>query len=89
MRSNRHREKRFEEMNVDSVIVQDGCTKYIDASDVCLNKPFKARLTELYDQWLSECVHQFTDGENMKPPFRKIIIEWVFDPWSRLSKENI
>ena len=58
-------------MNVDSVIVQDGCTKYIEASDVCFNKPFKARVTELYDQWLSECVHQFTDGENMKPPFRK------------------
>ena len=75
-------------MNVDSVIVPGGCTKYIQASDVCWNKPFKARMTELYDQWLSEGVHQFTEGGNMKPPSRKRIIEWVLDPWSQLSKEN-
>ena len=24
-------------------------------------------MTELYDQWLSEGVHQFTEGGNMKP----------------------
>ena len=66
-------------MNVESVIVPGGCTKYIQASDVCLNKPYKARVTELYDQWLSECVHHFTEGGNMKSPSRKIIIKWVLD----------
>ena len=45
-----YREKRFEDMNVDSVIVSGGCTKYIQVSDVCLNKSFKARVTELYNQ---------------------------------------
>ena len=25
----------------------------------------------------------------MKPSFRKIIIKWVLDPWSQLSKESI
>ena len=43
----------------------------------------------MYNQWLTERVHQFTEDENMKPSFRKIIIEWVLDPWSQLSKENI
>ena len=59
------------EMNVDSVIIPDGCTKYIQTSDVCWNKPFKARMTKLYDEWLSEGVHQFTEGGNMKPPSQK------------------
>ena len=76
-------------MNVDSVIIPRACTKYIQASDVCWNKPFKARMTKLYDQWLSEGVHQFTEGGNMKLPSRKRIIEWVLDAWSQLSKENI
>ena len=40
--------KDFEKMNVD--IVPGGCTKYIQASDVCWNKPFKARMAELYNQ---------------------------------------
>ena len=76
-------------MNVNSVIIPGWCTKYIQASDVCWNKPFKARMTELYDQWLSEGVHQFTEGGNMKPPSRKKIIECLLDAWSQLSKENI
>ena len=76
-------------MNVDSMTILGGCTKYIQAPDVCWNKPFKARMTELYDQWLSEGVHQFTKGVNMKPLSRKRIIEWVLDTWSQQSKENI
>ena len=59
----REREKRFEEMNVDSVIIPGGCTKYIQARDLCLNKPFKARMAELYDQWLSEVVHNLLKVE--------------------------
>ena len=46
-------------------------------------------MTELHDQWISEGVHQFTEGGNMKLPTRKRIIEWVLDAWSQLSKENI
>ena len=56
---------------------------------MCGNKPFKASLTELCDQWLSEGVHQFTEGGNMKLPYRKRIIEWVVDVWPQLLKENI
>ena len=63
--------KDLKEMNVDSVIILGGCTKYIRASDVCWNKPSKARMTELYDQWLSEGVHQFTEGGNMKAPSKE------------------
>ena len=69
------REKRFEEINVDSVIIPGGYTKYIQAPDVCWYKPFKVRMTELYDQWLSEGVHQSTKGGNMNPPPRKRITE--------------
>ena len=76
-------------MKIDSVIIPGGCTKYIRASDVCWNKPFKAKMTELYDQWLSEGGHQFTEGENTKPLSRKRITEWVLDAWYQLSKEKI
>ena len=46
-------------------------------------------IIKLRDQWLSEGVHQFTEGGNMKLSFRKRIIEWVLDGLSQLSKENI
>ena len=76
-------------MNVDSMIIPDWCTKYIQALDVRWNVAFKMRMTELHNQWLSEGVHQVTEGGNMKLPSRKRIIEWVLDAWSQLSKENI
>ena len=61
-------------MNVDSVIIPGGCSKYIQAFDLCWNKPFRVRMTKFYDQWLSVGVHQFTEGGNVKPPSRKTII---------------
>ena len=67
--------KDLKKMNVESVIILDGCTKYIQEPDVCWNKPFKARITKLHDQGLSEGVHQFTEDGNMKSPSRKRITE--------------
>ena len=74
--------KNLKEMNVESVIIPCGGTKYIQAPDVCWNKPFNARMTESYD-------HQFIEGGYMKPPSRKRIIQWVPDARSQRSKENI
>ena len=81
--------KELKEINVDPVIIPGGCTKYIQAPDVSWNKPFKTRVTELYDQWLSEGVHQYTEGGNIKAPSRKRIVEWILDAWSQLPKESI
>jgi len=39
--------------NSTPVVIPGGCTKYIQAPDVSWNKPFKAKVTELYDSWLS------------------------------------
>ena len=52
-------------MNIDSVIVPSRCANYVQAPDVCWNKPFKARMSKLYGQWLREGVHHFTEVGNM------------------------
>ena len=80
--------KYLKEMNLD-VIIKVGAKIYIQPPDVYRNKPFKARMTKLYDQWFSEGIHQFTEGGNMKSPSRKKITEWVLDALYQLSKENI
>ena len=79
--------KDLKEMNADCANVPGGCTNYIQAPDMSWNNPFKARMTESYDQWLNG-VHQFTEGGNMKLPPRKRIVEWLLDTWSQLYKEN-
>ena len=54
--------------NSDLVIVPGGCTKYIQAPDVCWNKPFKEFIGTKYDHRIAEGVHQYTEAGNMKPP---------------------
>ena len=53
----------MKEINLDSLIIQGGCTKYVQAFDVCWHKLFKARMAEFCDQWLNEGVNQFTESE--------------------------
>ena len=54
---------------ITSPTIPGGCTKYIQAPDVCWNKPFKANGTEMYDQWLSEeGLNLETSAGNLTPP---------------------
>ena len=63
-------------VNVDHVIVPGGCTKYIQAPDVCWNRPFKAFVTEQYDEWMASGLQQYTEAGNLKPPSRRTIVQW-------------
>ncbi|CAH3162370.1 unnamed protein product [Porites lobata] len=67
-----------------------GCTKYIQAPDLCWNKPFKAACTEKYDEWLGSVgIHEETAAGNLKAPPRKTILQWILDAWSQLPTELI
>ena len=66
------------------------CTKYIQAPDLCWNKPFKAACTEKYDEWLGSVgIHEETAAGNLKAPPRKTILQWILDAWSQLPTELI
>lgn len=45
--------KVLHQINVDQVIVPAGCTKHVHAPDVSWNKPFKAFVSEKYDEWMA------------------------------------
>ena len=62
--------KSFEEL-----IVPGGCRKYLQAPNVSWNKPFKAKVSHHYDEWLSNVgIHQATDAGNLKSPTRQAIV---------------
>ena len=71
-------------------IVPAGCTKYIQTPDASWDKPFKAYAMEMYDQWLAdEGIHQLTSAENLKPPLRRTIVNWILEAWEKVSLETI
>ena len=49
-------------MNVDQVIIPGGCTKFVQAPDVSWNKPFKALVTQQYDEWMASGVQEYTEA---------------------------
>ena len=82
-------EKPLRDCKVDSLVIPGGCTKYVQAPDVLWKKSFKIMMTELYDNWLSQGIQEYTTSGNLKAPPRKLIVEWVLESWASLSPEVI
>ena len=74
---------------VDQALIPGGCTKYLQASNICWNSPFKAAVTEQYDEWLAEGIHEYTEAGNMKAPPRRLIVQWILTVWKGLSESLI
>ena len=58
-------------------------------TDVSWNRPFKALVSEQYDEWMASGVQEFTEAGNMRPPPRKTVVEWVLTTWAWLPTELI
>ena len=75
---------------IDPVIVPGGCTKYIQAPDICWNKSFKASCTEKYDEWLGTVgIHEETPAGNLKTSPRRAILQWILDARAELPTDVI
>ena len=75
--------------NTDLVFILPGCTSLLQALDLCWNKPFKAKYSELYDQWCISGPKTYTPAGNMRPPSNAQCIEWVNIVWASVSQETI
>ena len=64
-------------MNV--AVVSGFCGKYIQASDVYINKRFKERITKKYDEWLATGKQEFTYGGNTTHAPRKTVVQWIIE----------
>ena len=71
----------FSNFNIDTAIIPGGCTSKIQVPGVVWNKPFKQKVTELYDDWLQSnllnnprwVIHlKISQKVMLKTPFRKI-----------------
>ena len=76
-------------MKTDDALIPGGCTKYLQAPDVVLNKPFKGHIMESYDEWLASGVHQYTEAGNMKPASRYLVVGWILESWNGVEKNLI
>ena len=71
---------------VDTSIIPGGCTKYIQAHGVICNKPFKQKVTDLYDEWLAtHGLQRETAAVNHKAPPSKCALNEFWKPGSHFQ----
>lgn len=70
--------------NLTTAVIPGGCTKYVQATNVMWNQPFKASLHVCYDEWLAgDMAKQYTSGGNLKAPSRCLLLDWVLATWDK------
>lgn len=73
--------------NTDMAVIPGGCTSKLQPADVSWNRPFKARLAELYDEWLFSGTVEQTRFGNRKAPPKPLLLRWV--AWAAITPEII
>ena len=53
------------------------------------NRPFKAKLTELYDEWLFNGPLDNTKNGNRKAPSKPLLLKWIKEAWLAITPETI
>ena len=81
--------KQLHDITVELVVVPGGGTKYIQAPDVSWKQPFKAHVTEQYDDWLANGIYEYTAGGNMRPAPRHKVPEWILNSWKSMPVKLI
>ena len=71
------------------VVIPVGMTSAIQPLDVSFNKPFKARLSEQYDHWISDHDRELTASGKIKHAPSHIVARWVSSAWTNIPSELV
>ena len=74
-------------VSIESVIIPQWCTKYIQATDVVWNKSFKEKITKFYGHWLASGVRGYKEIGNLKPTARRLVVNYILTSWRELWKK--
>ena len=77
-------------LKLDAAVIPGGCTRFLQPADVSWNRPFKAKILELHNSWMSDGNLPMTrTGANIAPPSSRVYLQWIYEAWSAISTEVI
>ena len=76
---------RFYEKNTNLAVIPGGLTSRLQPLDVSLNKPFKAKVRNLYNQWMDEAVKEYTPSGKIRRPSYSLVATWVKESWESMD----
>ncbi|KAJ1086507.1 hypothetical protein NDU88_004529 [Pleurodeles waltl] len=81
--------QRLARINTDAAVIPAGLTSLVQPLDVCLNKPFKDRIREQWNEWMVSGEKSFTKGGNMRAPQLDVLCKFVIKAWNDIDAETV
>lgn len=70
-------------------IIPGGLTKVLQPLDVGVNKSFKSKVRNLWERWMEQGEHSYTNSGKMRRASYADICEWVKKAWDDVSEKTI
>ena len=70
-------------------VIPGGLTNQLQPADILWNKLFKATYRKKYDAWIATGEKSLTPAENLRPPSKAIVVDWVKSARQSVSSDVI
>ncbi|GET50680.1 pogo transposable element with KRAB domain [Rhizophagus irregularis DAOM 181602=DAOM 197198] len=80
---------RFVEKNTNIAVIPGGCTSKLQLLDVAINKSFKSKVKDRYNNWMISNTHTFTPAGKIKRPSYSTVATWVKESWDEVDENLI
>ena len=75
----------LKEKNTNMAVIPGGCTSKLQLLDVAINKSFKSKVKDQYNDWMISNIHAFTPTSKIKRPSYSTVATWVKESWDEVD----
>ena len=76
----------FKGYNTEVKMINAGMTPLLQFIDTHINKSFKNKLREKWEDWMAHGIEEFTKSGNRRRAAYDLIATWIFDAWKQVAQ---
>ncbi|CAB5321968.1 unnamed protein product [Rhizophagus irregularis] len=75
--------------NTNIAMISSSCTSKLQPLNIAINKNFKSKVKDRYNNWMISNIHAFTPAGKIKRPFYLTVTIWVKELWDEVDENLI